>query len=243
MEMSFPSRSERPHASAPLRRILPFKPASSDPANMRAAFDTIFRGSFDQVTQPNTASKDLPPNQQYFNNGTTYLRRASDGNYSWMATVVSDPTKSALDAEVTVSVAVFYKRTLLTTTDAGGSPVAVGEYISQLNTFPVLPMTSGGQAILSQLPNDTTGKMVSVKPGQWIMLGGRQLASAGPPPTYYYHYRWYRVLSAAPANTSTQTQQVTLAGHDWNISNVNSRAWIFDNIVSVYEKNLPLEFE
>ena len=92
----------------PLRRIMPFQPSS----NAFACFDTIMRGSFDLITNPNTANNDLPPNQQYFNSGTNYLRRASDGNYSWIATIVSDSSKSAVDAEVTVSVAVFYKRNL-----------------------------------------------------------------------------------------------------------------------------------
>ena len=42
----------------------------------------------------------------------TAEKRASEGNYSWIATVVTDPTSSALSGAVTVSVAVIYKRDL-----------------------------------------------------------------------------------------------------------------------------------
>ncbi len=224
-----------PIRTTPLHRILPIEPATADPAELRATFDTIFRSSFDQITDPNTANKDLPPTQKYFpDGGGAPVRRASNGNYSWLATIVSDPMKSALDAQVTVSVAVFYKRNL--------SAAGAGEYISELSAFPVLPMTGGGEAILNNLPTDpVANKPVSVKPGQWIMLAGRRPLGGGS----IYRYRWYRVLSAAQPATSAgiTSQRITLAGHDWNIPHTSTRAWIFDNIVSVYEKNMPLEIE
>ena len=47
---------------------------------------------------------------------------------------------------------------------------------------------------------------------------------------------------------ATQLQDITLAGADWNPKLIasspgNTRAFIIDNIVAVYEKNLSLEFE
>ena len=40
------------------------------------------------------------------------MTRSSEANYSWLATIVTDPNSSAMDTKVTVSVAVFYKRDL-----------------------------------------------------------------------------------------------------------------------------------
>lgn len=220
----------------PLMRVLPIKPLVNGWPESRAAFDTIFRSSFDQVTDPNTASKDLPPTQKYFpDGGGLPLRRASNGNYSWLATIVSDPTKPAADVQVTVSVAVFHKRDL--------SSVGAGEHSATVKGFPVpVPMLSGGEAVIEDLPVDASGNVRPLRPGQWIMLAGTM--SVGPPAIN--HYRWYRVLSAANYDTAANEQRVTLAGHDWAIDSTPGnpvKVWIFDNIVSVYEKNMPLEIE
>jgi hypothetical protein len=233
-----------PLIATPMLRIMPSVPTS----NARECFDNIFRSSVDLTTKPNTSNKDLPPVQEFFRDppgtGTVLLRRMSDGNYSWLATVVSDPTKPPQSGEVNVSVAVFYKRaiTMAPTTP----PEALGEYVCKLSAFPVLPMTSGGEAILNELPNNPiTNKPVAVKPGQWIMLSGRRVLSTTPTLKAVYQYRWYRVLSAAqPVTSGTVTsQRVTLSGTDWILPHTSTQAWIFDNIVSVYEKSLPLEIQ
>jgi hypothetical protein len=58
------------------------------------------------------------------------------------------------------------------------------------------------------------------------------------------YFRWYRVVSA------TATNHVVLAGTDLDpelISNVSgmtlTRAFVFDNVVAVYEKNMTLEIQ
>ncbi len=38
-------------------------------------------------------------------------------------------------------------------------------------------------------------------------------------------------------------QYVTLAGQDWNPATTNTQIWIFDNVVTVYEKSMRLEIE
>jgi Tfp pilus assembly protein PilV len=205
-----------PTTPPPLRRIVPFQPQS----NAFATFDNTFRSSVDLVTQRNATNKDLPPTQNYFSAGGTLLRRMSEGNYSWFATIVSDPSRPATSGEVDVAVAVFYKRNLGT----------VDESVSTTVTIPTSRLLSGGEASIT-LP---AGRK-PLKPGQWLMLAGSKSVGLGN----WNYYRWYRVLSAAVPNSSN-VQNVTLAGQDWDASRT-THAWLFDNIVNVYEKSMPLE--
>ncbi len=234
------SAEPTPLRPVPMLRIVPFTfGAGVNLAQQNAVFDSVFRSSFDQILEPNATNSDFPPSPKWFNGNT---RRMNEGNYTWLATVVSDGSKLAQMGNVTVSVAVFYKRVVQLTTDT--PPKAIGEYVVQLNPFPVLPMPGGGEAVLANLPNHPlTNKPVSVRPGQWLMLGGRRTLSTVPSVVSTYEYRWYRVLSAATPVTSggATSQRVTLSGTDWNIPHTSTRAWIFDNIVNVYEKQMPLE--
>ncbi len=218
----------------PMMRIAPFGFAGGITANQQlAAFDAIFRSSFDHVLEPNT-NADFPPAPKWFQAGGD-ARRMNEGNYSWMATIVSDPTRLGTSGDVTVSVAVFYKRDL--------SNPALNEASSAV-TFPVnTPITSGSTIEINTLPTDLSGKPRPLKPGQWIMLGGRRTNTSGVGPPQFNYYRWYKVLAAATPvpNGGDFKQTITIAGSDWNATQNNTEAWIFENIVNVYEKQLPLE--
>jgi hypothetical protein len=216
----------------PLRRIVPFQTNSVDLS--RGAYDVIFRSSSDLITEENAKNKDLPPTQKYLG---TNARRASYGNYSWMATIVSDQSRPAKDGDATVSVAVFYKREL--------SGIGSGEYVSIARPFTVLPVTSGGEMTVANLPT-VNGKKRGMKPGQWFMMVGTRQIAAGPPPKTVNLFRWYRVLSAAPYEAVADEQRITIAGQDWPVASPAAspvQVWIFDNIVNVYEKSMPLQLQ
>jgi hypothetical protein len=232
----FPSSA----TTIPLRRIVPFDTNSYDLS--RSAYDLIFRSSVDLITEPNAKNKDLPPTQKYLG---TNARRASYGNYSWMATIVSDQSRPAKDGDATVSVAVFYKREL--------SGIGSGEYVSIARPFTVVPVTSGGEMTVANLPT-VNGKKRGMKPGQWFMMAGiRQIDATPvpppgvtPPPRRLRCFRWYRVLSAAPYDAVADEQRITIAGQDWPVQVTAAdpvQVWIFDNIVNVYEKSMPLQIQ
>jgi hypothetical protein len=212
------------------------------PAFAQAAVaDSVFRSSVDLITEENPTSN-LPPLQFWFRDpantdpATNHLRRASDGNYSWLATIVSDQTRPALVGKVTVSVAVFHKRIVTTPGE--------GEYVAR--AIPASSTSSGiglggGEVSLSGIPAAKT-----IKPGDWIMLTAQRLASLGGRTFTYDYYRWYRVVSAG--NKSGPFQNVTLAGTDWDETLLKAETWayLFDNIVAVlavYEKNMTLEVQ
>jgi hypothetical protein len=239
-------------------------PPYPDPTR-RLFSELTFRSNDDLLFTPSTAGQDNPPEQsiygtvsgntvvQPYSSGATPLKRASEGNYSWLATIVSDPIDDpnvawdgALASQVTVSVAVFYKRdlsdaetterrgTILTPATAGfpGNGIGGGEIRMNYGVAPTKPL----------------------KPGQWVILAGRLMKPNLPnPPQTLDYYRWYRVVAAdvltdnlnqVNSNKALNTfQNVTLAGADWNPNTTLTEIWMFDNIVTVYEKNMRLEVE
>ncbi|MGD9724263.1 MAG: prepilin-type N-terminal cleavage/methylation domain-containing protein [Pirellulales bacterium] len=235
-----------------LYRIYPNEEIGNS-ANPIQAADLLFRNADDLTVVENTAARDNPPAQSMFIElaGNTVfrggvdvdptagrlLKRGSVGDYSWLATIVSEPTLSALTTKVTVSVVVFYKRDL-TQPDKSERLLEVTQYPGQ--------GIGGGEVIVDvPLPGEL------VKPGQWMMLAGFMANPFAPdpgapapfqPPTIK-HFRWYRVLAADTRDGTTQ--RVTLAGPDWLLVSPaqvpNTRAWLFSDVVAVYEKNMYLQ--
>jgi len=231
----FPSSHDlaAPLPVPPLVRILPFDTSTLTDQRRYALFDSVFRSSFDQILEPNAKNADFPPSPKWFSGNS---RRMSEGNYSWIATVVSDPTRLATTTDVTVSVVVFYKRDLSRSGDE--------EAISRVQ-FPTTPITSGSSITIDTLPTDADGKLRPIRPGQWIMLAGSTPATSDPDPQViqYANYRWYKVIAASPVPPGATNQQITIAGSDWNCSPARTRAWLLPNIVNVYEKQMPLEVQ
>ncbi|MBI3838715.1 MAG: hypothetical protein HY288_12380 [Planctomycetia bacterium] len=186
----------------------------SNVTNTYQLADLVFRSSDDLLFTPNANDRNVPPTQQMLGGA----KRASLGNYSWIATIVTDPTMSALDSRMAVSVAVFYKRDLSNPSAAEGRTSNV--------------VTGGGGNFQFTLPNHpVTNKPWAVKPGRWIMLSGT--VDTGN------HFQWYRVVAADQVDGTTQL--VTLAGPDWNPNTTNTTAYLIDNVVMVYEKYMKLE--
>lgn len=195
-----------------LLRLSPY--SLSDPATAYALADLVFRSSHDLSIVPNAVSSDLPPTQQML----AGVRRASLGNFTWMATLKTDPTMPALDTLVTISVAVLYKRDLGNPSAAEGRTTSVailGSETFEL-TLPLHPVTSRPWA---------------VKPDRWIMLSG-SLGTGN-------HFQWYRVLAAGQVDGNKQL--VTLAGPDWNPQMTGTTAYLIDNVIAVYEKHMRLD--
>jgi len=209
LSRSFPANTS---AGLYLLRISPYPLAT--PETAYAVADLVFRSSHDLVVVPNTINRDLPPTQQLLGGA----RRASLGDYTWFATLKTEPTDSPLHTQATVSVVVFYKRDLSNPSGAEGRTTNVTQ--RGLGNFELsLPL------------HPVTGKPWSVAPGNWIMLSG----SVGPG----NHFQWYRVLTASQPDGMIQL--VTLAGRDWDPSATGTTAFLIDNVIAVYEKHLDLD--
>lgn len=204
-------------AALSLTRIYPSAAVNSAPLA-----DPVFRCADDLVLIPN-ANSDFPPEQRWFRDSSgVAVKRASVGNYSWLATVTTEPSLSAMDSKIVVSVAVFYKRDL--SPISAGGPGPSGETTADA-------AYNNGEITLT---NFSAAK--PVKPGQWIMLAGSLTSGLN---TWSY-FRWYRIVSADSQDAGQQF--ATISGPDWNPGITNTQAWIFDGVIAVYEKNYGLEW-
>jgi hypothetical protein len=229
---NFPNPLPDPPPTPSLARLNLFQAQSPLTPMTKTVADAIFRCTDDLITLPSLVGRDSPPLQSSvpFNPNPLIpiypiMGRASEGNYSWLATIVtdtSDPNASALSSKVTVSVAVFYKRDL---SEAGAKEASVGAFLFGGSEFRLF-WTSGA---MTKFPE-------GVRAGQWIMLEGDD-------PGGQRKFRWYRVLGAAKVDATTLRQEITLAGADWNPTPTNTRAWLFQGVIAVFEKNMQLEVE
>jgi hypothetical protein len=203
--------------------VWPFTLSPISMQNVERLTDPIFRCTDDLVTLPSLVGRDSPPVQSSvpFNRNpllpdVPIMSRSSEGNYSWLATIVSDPNSSALDSKVTMSVAVFYKRDFSSPgakeATAAATPLGGSEFRIDLSLAPQFPE--------------------GLRPGQWIMLAG----TTGTQRVF----RWYRVQGAAKVTAGTQ--EISLAGADWNPA-LATTAWMFEGVIAVNEKNMQLEIE
>lgn len=203
----FPQTVASPAPS--LRRVVPF--GNPTAPNGKLLADAVFRCSEDLNLIPNAINRKDPPQQQILND-----KRFSDGNYSWVATIVSPPATSATNSEVNVSVAVLYKRDL-SSAGAGERPV---------------PVTIPGGIWTAELTMRLPAGAKPMKAGQWFMLAGMLNGDIAA--------NWYRVVGATEVIGNDQT--LTVAGADWNTAATNTTAFVLDNVVAVYERTMPLEF-
>jgi len=248
----FPYYNPGPPPGLYLTRIYPM-PQPGNAADRFALADSIFRNADDLAFQPNTTLKDGSPEQMLFVStggtlpvskaGGSGLKRLGTGDYSWLATIVPDPTATSLNAPMTVSVAVYYKRDLANPLTAETNTKAVFFPAGS----PTVPSLGGGEVVLNNPAKP-------VKPGQWLMMAGANAAGQK-------FFNWYRVIAADVVTTTIPTgmtlpsgvttiQSVTLAGADWSAIpapgaalNLWPDVFLFDNIIAVYEKHMRLDFE
>jgi hypothetical protein len=202
--------------------------------------DLVFRSQDDLLLNP--PNGDFPPTQIYSSAG----RRQSQGDYSWLATVV--PGFSTFESNITnpllpidtpigdtnlvrVSIVVFYKR--IPTILPGDATTPPSERMVTVNLAPVAPAAfptgvAGGDV---QLSTALAQNDLNLKAGQWIML------SQAPAPATFnpqvpnppgpnnnikisstYWYRWYKVVATGSIQGTTGNwyRNVTLSGPDWN---------------------------
>ncbi len=165
--------------------------------------------------------------QQFFPTGNVQ-KRLSDGNYSWLVTIVpNSPTllnaagSLTSNQQYTVSVVVYYKRTVSLSTNVAAPGESVPVYPERVATISCASGTvattfpgngiDGGEVQLSVptgLSPSPGPSYLNVKVGQWIMLSGQMAmlpanTSSNPTPLNptataepLNIYRWYRVVAA-----------------------------------------------
>ncbi len=166
----------------------------------------------------------------------TYLLRQVQGDYSWMFTVTplapqpdfttgGSPGTPYLNAGVgeyySVSVAVFYKRTLPTSGN-NGEPVGQAAFFSS-------PSLGGGDVTLTA----ASPAALDVKQNEWILLGG--YTNSTP---VRYVLRWYRIVALGDI-AAGPSRQATLAGPDWDLT-TPADVVLYRGVVDVHTTTMKL---
>ncbi|HEX5105920.1 MAG TPA: hypothetical protein VFV87_19010, partial [Pirellulaceae bacterium] len=186
-------------------------------------------GGFTFVDSDNNGSQDL------------YTSRSSDGNFSWMATLVPNQDLHSLTPSdvFTLSVVVCHQRPLVNfSIDTTTSDMYLyTERVAQADFTEVGGTGYGGGEMLliwpadgSTIANNATNfeiarQTLKARSGDWIMLGGfapRLLANGA----YAYDvpvFKWYRVTEADHEPEYHPSEQhyavaVSLSGQDWDTS-------------------------
>lgn len=246
----------------PRLTLSPYSAGNPITNDARKAFAEAVFNCPDDLVFDAPANDDALPSQKMELSGTTPIKRLSEGNYNWLATIV--PVASSWDsAPCRVSVAVFHKRSL--TIPGNGERICnlaslTGNGEIEISVDPVASTTKVGVA--AQYRGDGEGvSHIDVRPQQWVMVAGWNDLDGQPTPTdRVWQFRWYRVTnvdatmdtngkeaSRKSTGTGPWTKRLTIAGADWNIPAPvmsdfirDARVYLIDGIANVYEKDMTL---
>ncbi len=189
----------------------------------------------------------------------TPIKRRSEGRYSWMITLspaYGDLIKNDSRALLIMSVVVFKDRafnvmpTVPIKDPVSGTILKPAPERAVKVTFNGSTISGGDITI-----TDAAAANLNVNVGDWIMLGctvtdmmasATQSTGVGRPA-----YRWYRVVTAAPAaqvSANSWKRNITIAGPDLNVATLlnnnpgtNATVFIYEGAVAVYERAVHLE--
>jgi len=164
-------------------------------------------------------------------------KRQYDPNLSWFATLtpIVSPAGGFNDSDLyLLSIVVVESRDLRTDINENLTDRPIERVVDVL--FPTGDW-AGGSVVLVTRPNRPESD-VEVRPGDWLMLGGRLNNAGSPGPAVF---RWYRVLSADRDSTGP-SREVVLHGTDWNPNAVlQTQATILSGVTAVLEKIVRIE--
>lgn len=218
----------------------------------RQTADMAFRLRDDlAIVQPDAG--DRPSIQRWRTNGTQLLSRDYVGDYSWLATVVPtsqraliglQPAANIKDAFYEVTTVVFYKRDVVPSTSAVGSPGSERLITAQF-------LNESELAIYSTTNTDAEINLAidGIKPTNWIaVMGVNQITGA-------FMMKWYKIQamddenSAIVADASTPAngrrgRYLMVQGPDWPTSSYNNlRVAILPGAIDAYTRVMQVDVE
>ncbi len=261
-----------------LMRRVTLRASRAGPGMSFAQANAVFTIEDDIAYKRDDKDKSKPPTQDLIpltpayatsNPSNEFLKRDSERNISWIATLVPQLNVSGVQSdEYTLSVVMIYERSngdiiinpvypfLPSQTPSAGG--LAGDKLNErtVTGYCLGGGVSGGEFLLVSSDAD----QLKVRPNQWIMVSG-VLPS---PNSTIGRFQWYRVTECDPAPTlNTQTNvyelNVTLMGQDWNLSvsapappayiysgltaqGINTvRVTIVQGAFAVYEKTIRME--
>jgi len=185
-------------------------PAMTEPALL----DTVLGGNDDLLYSLDGVADDMPPRASFLGNGA---RRASDGHYSFIATLQASGSTAALwqpDSEAMLTVVVFHRR-------------------DSTNPIVEMQLGSAGWAPAVSLPPDVRLKDL-VRPGGAVLW--RETSDR------FGRFQWLRVLMASEVEASSSgTGQASLSISCEGEDPMSGTLYVFPGAVSFLSKPVRLE--
>lgn len=194
-------------------------------------------------------------------------QRATQGRFSWMATLVPKTEPGAASDEYVLSVVVFHDRPsdlYLTPYSTGGNENVLERVVNvAFNVQGLLSNdgTSGGEVLLyvpastiplgPLTPQEFAAQRLKLRSGDWVLLAGQAVTTAPSPAITTYFFQWYRVAHVDPEVVFQSAgfglpdryeRYATLVGQDWNVNLPLQYAALIEGVVGVYEKTIRLEY-
>ena len=229
---------EFPFSVARSVKMSRIKLSSGIGANAMTAFqaDEIFR-SQDDLSFNDPDDADLLPTQIFAGASTLPVeKRASDGRFSWMATVVPqlDVTNStfSISDQYTLSIVVFHQRP--------GMAANLSDFELSVTVNFIGGGYAGGDATLTTPPANAA-RFSDIGAGQW-MLVATNVSGNG-------YFQWYRLTSVSDiyGDPTSSSRDVTLIGADWDTGALGGEpdfpveGTIVIGVVAVYEQTIRLK--
>jgi len=200
------------------------------------AADEIFM-SQDDLAFIDPDDADLLPTQIFAGASTLPVeKRASDGRFSWMATVVPqlDVTNStfSISDQYTLSIVVFHQRP--------GMAADLSDFELSVTVNFIGGGYAGGDATLTTPPANAA-RFSDIGAGQW-MLVATNVSGNG-------YFQWYRLTSVSDiyGDPTSSSRDVTLIGADWDTGALGGEpdfpveGTIVIGVVAVYEQTIRLK--
>lgn len=212
----------------------------------KAMADVIFQCQDDLTYLQEKDDRSLPASQVFTKDPDGKPgRRLSDGRFSWMATLFPKPEGGVLPNgnpgwvggdHFILSIVVFHDRDL-------------GIDTHNERTLGVVVQgdgATGGEVMLTS----TDQEALKIKDDSWLLLSGMKpyrVIPTGPVMDTFAYFRWYKVthVDDAPEQvTGGYRIFATLMGQDWGdaVGLISPQAVAVENVVSVYEKTVRLDY-
>ncbi len=212
-----------------LKRVTIRNSAGNGPMTVDQA-NKIFMAS-DDVVFDAPADPTLLPKQVFSRNSITNLEisREFEGRLSWFATIVPRATAIVDEQNLyTLSIVVCRSRSLALDFESEQIGVVAGAFGGGIG---------GGELNIVNF----SGTSLSVRHGDWLMLGRYHNYGTVASPAFEPIFKWYRVTST-DGRLSTPNVDVTLQGPDWNFDpQLPTFAFLVKDVVGVYERSIRLE--
>ena len=167
------------------------------------------------------------------------VKRAFNGNLSWMAQIV--PKDMGGSDQYTLYVVVFDRRDLAMPAATPSVDDPEAERVVDVVSMAGAATASAGGEVKLTVRSGRPVVDLKLSSGQWLMLAGQKTVPWGAGTVIWPEFAWYKVVSSHEVQPGDDYVYATITGRDWDFAGLQTQAVIVTDVVAVYEKTIRLE--